>query len=72
MSANSNINLIVFINKFYHNSKEKSNYLPKYIKKYLHFYIKRQQKQARIAQATLQINAIGIVSSVFFTLVEAK
>ena len=36
------------------------------------FYINLQQKQARIAHTTLHINAIGIVSKVFFTLVEAK
>jgi len=31
-----------------------------------------QQKQAKTQQATLQTKAIGIVSKVFLTLVEAK
>ena len=35
-------------------------------------YINLQQKQASIAHATLHIRAIGIVSNVFLTLVDAK
>ena len=36
------------------------------------FYINLQQKQAIIAQARLQISAIGMVKSVFLTFVDEK
>ncbi len=69
--------IFVNINYFYFITKKPTFKVFQYfyclkLVQYSTFYINLQQKQAKIAHATLQSNAIGIVSKVFLTFVEAK